>query len=310
MLRSVLTRVAGMAGTLGATSLVVFAGLYLSPGGPLSYLTGGRSASPEQVARIKAQYHLDDSFLERYRSFLGDLLSGDLGTSLVFRQPVSEILGPRLQVTALLLLLALVIVVLTGVSFGLVAALRGGATEKSVVVLSAAGLATPAFVSAIVLIAVFAVQLGWFPVFGAGVGLPDRLYHLVLPAIALALSGQALVARVTRTAVKEEAGREHVETARGRGLPDRVVVRRHILRNSLIPITTVGGVTVASLLTGSVIVEKAFGLGGLGSLLITSIQAKDYAVVQIIALVFVATFVVVNTLIDVLYAAIDPRVRA
>ena len=165
-------------------------------------------------------------------------------------------------------------------------------------------------VLSVVLIALFAVELGWFPVFGAGQGLADRLYHLVLPAIALALSGQALVARVTRAAVKEEAVREHVETARGRGLPDRVVLRRHVLRNALIPITTVGGVTVAALLTGSVIVEKAFGLGGLGSLLITSIQAKDYAVVQIIALVFVGTFVVVNTLIDLLYVAIDPRVRA
>lgn len=310
MLRSALTSIAAMLGTLLATSFVVFGGLYLSPGGPLNYLTGGRSASPEQVALIKRQYHLDDSFLQRYTSFLGDLLHGHLGTSLVFRQPVSDVLGPRLKVTALLLALALVLVLLTGLTLGIVAALRGGRTEQGMVVLSAAGLATPAFVSAIVLIALFAVQLGWFPVFGAGKGFGDRLYHLVLPAIALALSGQALVARVTRSAVKEEAGREHVETARARGLPNRVVIRRHVLRNALIPIVTVGGITVASLLTGSVIVEQAFGLGGIGSLLITSIQAKDYAVVQIVALILVGTFVVVNTLIDLLYVAIDPRVRA
>ncbi len=309
MLRYAATRIAGLVGTLLVTSFVVFGGLDLSPGGPLNTLLGGRTASPEQVKAVTELYDLDQPFLERYASFLGDLVRGDLGTSLVFRQPVADLLAPRIGVTVVLIVFALVLVVLLGVALGLLGGLRGGRVDSAVVVLSSVGLATPAFVAAILLIALFAVQLGWFPVFGAGEGFFDRLWHLTLPAIAMAASGQALVARVTRASVREEARREHVETARSRGIPERDIIRRHVLRNALIPIATVGGVTVAGLLAGAVVVENAFGLGGLGSLLVSSIQAKDYAVVQIIALLFVATFVVVNTLVDLLYVAIDPRVR-
>jgi peptide/nickel transport system permease protein len=309
VLRYAATRIAGLVGTLLVTSFVVFGGLYLSPGGPLNTLLGGRTASPEQVKAVTELYDLDQPFLERYASFLGDLVRGDLGTSLVFRQPVADLLAPRIGVTVVLIVFALVLVVLLGVALGLLGGLRGGRVDSAVVVLSSVGLATPAFVAAILLIALFAVQLGWFPVFGAGEGFFDRLWHLTLPAIAMAASGQALVARVTRASVREEARREHVETARSRGIPERDIIRRHVLRNALIPIATVGGVTVAGLLAGAVVVENAFGLGGLGSLLVSSIQAKDYAVVQIIALLFVATFVVVNTLVDLLYVAIDPRVR-
>ena len=309
MVRYALTRLAGLVGTLLVTSFVIFGGLYLSPGGPLNSLLGGRSASPEQIAAVKLEYKLDQPFLERYTSFLGDLVRGDLGTSLVNRQPVSELLGPRIGVTLFLLVFALVLVLLVGVALGTLGGLRGGRLDSAVVIASSVGLATPAFVAAIILIALFAVQLGWFPVFGAGNGFLDRLWHLTLPAVALAASGQALVARVTRASVREEAAREHVETARSRGIPEREIIRRHVLRNALIPITTVGGITVAGLLAGGVVVENAFGLGGLGSLLVTSIQAKDYAVVQIIALLFVATFVIVNTVVDLTYVAIDPRVR-
>lgn len=309
MVRYAVTRVLGLLGTLLATSFVIFGGLYLSPGGPLNYLLGGRSASPEQVAAVRKEYNLDQPFFERYAAFLGDLVQGDLGTSLVFRQPVSSLLAPRIGVTLFLIVFALILVLMVGVALGTIGGLRGGKLDTAVVIASSVGLATPAFVAAIILIAVFAVELGWFPVFGAGEGFLDRLWHLFLPAVALAASGQALVSRVTRASVREEAAREHVETARSRGIPEREIIRRHVLRNALIPITTVGGITVAGLLAGGVVVENAFGLGGLGSLLVTSIQAKDYAVVQIIALVFVATFVIVNTLVDLAYVAIDPRVR-
>ena len=150
----------------------------------------------------------------------------------------------------------------------------------------------------------------WFPVFGAGRGILGRLHHLTLPAIALALSSCAYVARVSRAAIKDELRREHVETAESRGLSSRVVIRRHVFRNALIPITTVAGLTIASLVGGTVVVETAFALNGLGSYLVLAVQQKDFAVVQAIVLILVFVFVVVNTIVDLLYAAIDPRVRA
>lgn len=299
-----------MVATLLATSLLVFGGLYLSPGGPLAYLTGGRTASPEQVAALVEQYGLDDPFLTRYAEFIGRLAHGDLGESVLFRAPVVEILPARLMITAQLVGMALLIILIVGLALGTAAALRGGRLDRLVMTVSSVGLATPVFVAAIVLVALLAVRFPVFPVFGAGSGFVDRIYHLILPAIALAIPGQALVARVTRAAVREEAGREHVEMARSRGLPGHTVIRRHILRNAMMPVTTVAGVTVAGLLASSVLVEQAFGLGGIGSLLVTSIQAKDYAVVQIIALLMVGTFVVVNTVIDLLYLVLDPRVRS
>ncbi len=157
---------------------------------------------------------------------------------------------------------------------------------------TAFGIATPAFVAAIVLITVFAVNLGWFPVFGSGEGFWDRLWHLTLPAVALAFTWCAYVTQITKASVREELGREHVETARSRGIPWPLIVRRHVFRNALIPITTVAGLTVAGLIAGAVVVEQAFGLNGMGSFLVQSASQKDFAVVQAISLLLVTAFVV------------------
>jgi peptide/nickel transport system permease protein len=173
---------------------------------------------------------------------------------------------------------------------------------------TSAAAATPSFVAAIVLITVFSVNLGWFPVFGGGSGLTGRITHLTLPAFALALSWIGLLARVTRSAMIEELGREHVQAARSRGLPERAIIRRHGLRNALIPITTVSGLIVPGLISGAVVVESAFALNGLGSLLLQSVATKDFPVVQAISLILVAAFVIINTLVDLLYTTIDPRV--
>jgi peptide/nickel transport system permease protein len=158
-------------------------------------------------------------------------------------------------------------------------------------------------------VAVFAIELGWFPAIGLGGSGLDRLYHLTLPAIALACSVGALVGRVTRVSMIDALRLEAVETARSRGLSDRVVVYKHALRHALIPIATVSGLTIGYLLSGAVIVEYAFSLNGLGSLLVTSVTSKDFAVVQAISLAFVFAFMVINLVIDLLYALIDPRVR-
>ena len=196
-----------------------------------------------------------------------------------------------------------------GVGLGLLAALRRGATDTAVLLTTTVLMAVPSFVAAIVFISLFAVQLGWFPVFGPGSGLADRLYHLTMPAIALALASTAYVARVARTALREELEREHVQTAIGRGIPYRTVVRRHVLRNGLLPITTVCAVSIIGLVSGSVVVEQAFGLNGIGSLLVQSVQTHDFSVVQSICLIYVAAVVLISSLVDLSYPLLDPRVR-
>jgi peptide/nickel transport system permease protein len=308
MLKLIGMRLVGCVVTLVISSFVVFGSLYLAPGSPIGYLTGGRSLSPATIASIKAQYHLNDPFLTRYWDWLTGALHGDFGQSIVFRQAVGPLISARIETTILLVAMAAAMILVVGIAAGALAALRGGIADSGVLLAGSIGIAVPSFVAAIVLISVFAVNLGWFPVFGAGNGLIDRLWHLTLPAIALALSSTAFVARVTRTTMREELAREHVETARVRGIPERLVVRRHVFRNALIPISTVGGLTVASLIAGSVVVEQAFGLSGIGQFLIQSVNAKDFAVVQAIALILVVSFVVVNTLVDIAYRLIDPRV--
>jgi peptide/nickel transport system permease protein len=195
-----------------------------------------------------------------------------------------------------------------GIGMGILAGLKPGMLDTSVLVTSAISAAIPSFVAAIALIALFAVKLGWFPALGNGTDLVSNVRHFTLPAMALALSSLAIVARVTRSAIREEADREHVQTAISRGIPGRQLVRRHILRNAAIPITTISGITIASLIAVAAVVETAFSLNGLGAYLVTSAQDKDLAVVQGISLVLVTAFVVINMAVDLAYAVLDPRV--
>jgi peptide/nickel transport system permease protein len=180
-----------------------------------------------------------------------------------------------------------------------------------VTVLASVGIAVPTFVAAMILIQVFALDLGWFPTTGSGSGgVGQRVWHLTLPAIALALSWSAYVGQITRASVRQQERLEHVDTARGRGLPPLMVFRRHVLRNASVPIVTISGLTVAGLIAGSIVVETAFNLGGMGSLLVQSVSAKDSNVVLAVSLILVAAFVVANTVADVAQLALDPRVRA
>jgi peptide/nickel transport system permease protein len=260
------------------------------------------------MATLKARYHLDEPLPAQYWHWLTSALHGDLGTSIALRESVNTLIGERAGVTLELVLYAAVLILVLGIGSGIVAGLRRGAIDMSVIVGTTVFAAIPSFVAAIVLISVFAVKLGWFPALGAGTGGLDRLWHLTLPAIALALSALAIVARVTRVSVREELGREHVQTAVSRGLTRHLVVRRHVLRNAAIPITTVTGITIASLIALSAVVERAFSLDGLGSALVSAAASKDFAVVQGISLVLVAAFVIANAIVDFLYALLDPRV--
>ena len=289
-------------------SFVIFAAIYLAPGNPVSALSGGRSLPASSMRVLEQRYHLNEPFFAQYWYWLKNALHGNFGISITLRENVSTLIASRIWTTAGLVCYASVLILVFGIGMGLVAGLRPGALDTSTLVTTAISAAIPAFVAAIVLILVFSVKLGWFPALGNGTDLVSNIKHFTLPAIALAISSLAIVARVTRAAVREESDREHVQTAVSRGIPTRQLIRRHILRNAAIPITTIAGITIASLIAVAAVVETAFSLNGLGAYLVQAAESKDLAVVQGISLVLVTAFVVINLLVDMLYALLDPRV--
>jgi peptide/nickel transport system permease protein len=301
-------RLAMLLASLLVASFVIFAALYAAPGNAVSALSGGRSLPAASMAVLEQRYHLNDPFFVQYWYWLSGALHGNLGISITLRENVSTLIASRIWTTAGLVAYASVLIVIFGIGLGILSGLRRGLADTGTLLLTAISAAIPGFVAAIVLILVFAVDLGWFPALGNGTGLAGNLRHFTLPAVALAISSLAIVARVTRAAVRTESGREHVQTAVSRGIPARLLIRRHVLRNAAIPITTITGITIASLIALDAVIETAFSLNGLGAYLVQSAQSKDLAVVQGISLVLVTAFVVVNLVVDLLYAVLDPRV--
>jgi peptide/nickel transport system permease protein len=305
----ILRRVGLLVLALIVSSFVIFISLNLAPGDPLSALSGGRSLSHATVVALDKEYHLNDPVLVRYWDYVkGVVLHFNLGTSIQFREPVSSLISQRIGVTAELVGYSAVLILVFGVGAGVLAGLRRGALDSSIVAISTILAAVPSFVAAIVLIAIFAVDLHWLPALGNGSGFGGSIQHLTLPAIALAASAFAVVTRVTRVTVRSELSLEHVQTAVSRGIPWPLVVRRHVLRNASSPITTVVGITVTSLFALCAVVEQAFNLNGIGAALIQAALEKDFGVVQGISLVLVGAFVIANAVVDLLYAFLDPRV--
>ncbi|MFI5527754.1 ABC transporter permease [Kitasatospora sp. NPDC051853] len=307
-LRFAARRLAEMAATLAAASFVIFGAMYLAPGSPASFLLAGRSASPEAIAAVNAQYHLDDPFFVQYLRWAGQILHGDFGRSVTYRTDVSRLLADRLPATLLLVAMALVLVLVVGLLLGWLGAVKGGAVDSTVLVTTTVALGTPSFVAAVLLQGVFAVGLGWFPTGGTGEGFGDMVWHLTLPAVALALYLIGMLARVTRAAMAEVMGLEHVTVARSRGVTEHQVIRRHVFRNALGTVLTTGGLIVSTLLVCTVLVETAFSVGGIGQLLELSTTTKDFPTVQAISLIMVGLFMGVNLLVDLVHPLVDPRV--
>lgn len=309
--RRIASKLGALLLTLFLASLLVFFSRFIVPGDPVRFLLRGRKPSPEAVAAVTEQYGLGLPPWEQYVNWLFGIFRGDFGRSLQFRQDVSTVIGDRLPVTLGLVVMAGLMIAIVGISSGIIAALNKGklADRATLIFLTVLG-AIPSFVGAIVLISVFAVTLGWFPTFGSGTGFWDTVYHLFLPSLALAISFVVLIGKVTRSSMVEQIGREHVEVALSRGIKRGTVIRRHVFRNSIGPIVTVSGLLVAGLLVASTIVESAFGISGLGSLLVQSVDRLDFPVVQMIVLLVVTAFVVVNAVVDLLEPLIDPRAAA
>jgi peptide/nickel transport system permease protein len=305
--RSVARIVGSALATLLVASLLIYGALSLAPGDPATMLAGPR-ATPGLIAQIRREYGLNKPFPVRYWNWLTGALHGNFGISLQFHQSVSSILAPRIPVTLELVAYASLIIVVLGLGLGMLPSLASR-LNVLVTVTTGVGIAVPTFVAALVLVEIFALRLGWFPAVGTGTGFAGQLQHLTLPAFALAFSWAAYVAQISRASVREQQGREHVATARGRGLSSALVFRHHVLRNASVPIVTVSGLTVAGLIAGSIVVETAFGIGGIGSLLVQSVSAKDYNVVLAISLILVVAFVLATTLSDLAHLALDPRIR-
>lgn len=299
--------VLGAVATVLAASFVIFAALSLAPGDPVALLLGARATDQARAAK-RAELGLDDPLVVRYWHWLTEAVHGRFGTSFTYREDVTTLIGPRLSTTLLLVAMAALLIVVVGIGLGVL----GGVSDRwrpVVSVASGLGIAVPTFVAASALISLFAVRLGWFPTYGSGDGLPDQLRHLVLPALALSVGYGAYVTQLTAAAVREEEVKEHVMTSRGRGIANRLVLRRHILRNAALPVMTASGLAVAGLVAGALVVEQAFGIDGVGALLVKSVSGKDYPVVTAISLVVVVAFVAVTTAIDIAQVLLDPRQR-
>jgi len=299
--------------TAWLATVAVFAVLEAVPGDP-ALLMLGVNAQPDTLAALRAQMGLDRPVAERYLRWTGGLLRGDLGVSLTYARPVADLVAERLVVTLPLSLLSLAMSTLAAIPLGLLAAARRGrGGDWAVLGFAQLGVALPSFWIAILLILLFSVTLGWFPAGGfpgweAGAG--PALKALLLPAVALAVPEAAILARVTRTAVLDTLGEDHIRTARAKGVGRAALLLRHALPNALIPVATVLGLQLSFLVAGAVVVENVFTLPGLGRLLYQAIGQRDLIVVQGVVVVLAVFVVVVNALVDIACAAVDPRPSA
>jgi peptide/nickel transport system permease protein len=332
MLRFVVRRLLLLVPILLGLSILVFVWLRALPGGPAEALLGER-ATPETVAAIEQQYGLDKPVYVQYWRFLENALRLDFGDSTRSRRPVTEELAERFPATVELALGAMLFSVLLGIPLGFVAAKRYGTfVDHASLVASLIGISIPIFFLAILLKYVFAVRLGWLPTVGRAsvlielqhptgfyildsivtanwVALWDCIRHLILPAIALGTIPLAIIARITRASVLDVQNEDYVRTARAKGLAPGTVDRRHVLRNALLPVTTIIGLQVGLLLSGAVLTEKVFAWPGIGSWLVDAIRDRNYPVLQCGILFIAVVFVLVNLAVDVLYGFLNPRIR-
>ncbi|MCL6500199.1 MAG: ABC transporter permease [Firmicutes bacterium] len=304
MWRYVLKRVLLALPVLLGVSVVVFVAIRLIPGDP-AQIMAGQAATEEVVRQIRQSLGLDQPLPVQYLYFLRNVVRGDLGRSLFNGAPVVEELGQRFPRTVRLALASMVVASLIGIPAGILAATRHLSWLDTLVMLVAlVGVSMPVFWLGLNLILVFSVRLQWLPAFGY-----ETWRHLLLPSVTLGAASAAIVARMTRSSMLEVLGQDYIRTARAKGLAERVVVNRHALRNALIPVVTVLGLHLGTLLSGAVLTETVFAWPGIGRLLVDAVLARDYPIIQGATLLIAATFVALNLAVDLLYGLLDPRIR-
>ncbi len=312
MLRYALKRLVSLGLTLVVASIVVFCALEVVPGDPAAYMLG-MNASPEAVAALRSELGLDASPVARYFDWAGGMLRGDFGISYTYRTPVAGMIADRLQVSLPLALYALTLSTLIAFPVGIwAAARRGSLVDAGVMGTTQLGVAVPNFWFAMLLVLVFAVNLRWFSAGGFPgwqAGFWPGMKALTLPAIALALPQASILARVMRSSLIDTLGEDFIRTARAKGLTRGQALRHHALRNALIPVLTIIGLQFSFLLAGAIIIENVFFLPGLGRLVFQAISSRDIIVVESVVMILVFAVVLVTFLVDMAYAAVDPRLR-
>lgn len=316
MTKYLLGRLAQVIPTTILVTVVVFLMLHLAPGDPVSVILSAKAVAytEEDVIELREQLGLDKPLVVQYLTWAGEALRGDLGESLYLRREIRPLLLERMSATAQLAAGALLFALPVGIIAGVVSSLlKGTVWDRLINMVVVMGVALPVFALGLLLIVVFGANLRWLPVSGmsdiGGGGFVDRLEHLILPSIALGVGPAAILARLTRSSMLEVQNEDYVRTARAKGLREGIVTWRHTFRNVLIPVTTVIGLQVGFLLGGAVLVEVVFGWPGMGQLIINGILQRDFPVVQAGVLAVALSYVLVNLVVDVLYAVIDPRIR-
>lgn len=312
MLRFILARLGGTLAVLVLVAVMVFALTRLASGDPIALLLGDQ-ATAEDIAQARVQYGLDQPLLTQFGYWIKEVAQGNLGQSIFLQRPVTQALAERAEPTFFLATFAVTIAALIGIPCGLIAAVwRGRLVDQVFSAIAMLGASVPSFWMGLILIQVFAVWLGWFPASGYGdPGVPfiERLHHLVLPATVLGVLNSALIIRFTRASVLDILNEDYVRTARSKGLSERVVILKHVLRNALVPIVTVLGLTLALMIGGAVVTETVFNLPGVGNLVVRAVLRRDYPVIQGTLLVIAGIYVLINLVIDLIYMLVDPRIR-
>ncbi len=298
--------------TLFFVSVLIFLLQHLLPGDP-ALVMAGEERDPEVIEQIRRQYRLDQPIPIQYVYWIGGVLTGDLGESMRLKEPVATLILQKLPVTLQLAFMSMVIALVLGVGAGILSAVnRGGWFDAIVNVVALAGISTPNFWLGIMLILLFAVNLGWLPASGY-VSLAEdwrqSLATTILPAFVLGNSIAGVIMRHTRSAMLQALASDYVRTARAKGLPERVVVLKHAMRNALTPVITLGALEFGTLLSGAVLTEQIFSIPGFGKLIVDSVFNRDYAVVQGVVLVTATTYITLNLLADIGYILVNPRLR-
>jgi len=312
MLGYLIRRVLAAIPVMGVVALFVFLLLRLTPGDPAAILAGD-NATPEQLERIRTSLGLNEPLYTQFFTWIGRLLHGDLGVSLISNVPVTTMIGSRLEPTLSIALTTIVLAVLVAVPLGVVAAWKHGTwIDRFVMALSVIGFSVPVFVIGYLLIQIFAIELRWLPVQGfrsLSRGFGPFVERITLPTLTLSFIYIALIARMTRAAMLDVLDEDYVRTARAKGIPERGVLLRHALRNAAVPVITVIGTGFALLISGVVVTETVFNLPGIGRLTVDAVLARDYPVIQAMILLTSGIYVAVNLLIDLSYTLLDPRIR-
>ena len=309
MLRYVLNRVALGLVVLFGLAIATFLIIHLVPGDPVRQALGGR-ASPDQIEQLRHQLGLDDSLPAQFSTYLSDSVTGQFGTSFLQNTPVSELVSQRIAPSAILIAYGLVVSLLIGVPLAILAALHpNGLVDHSVRLVATFSFAMPLFWLGLVLALIFGLKLDIFPVSGYQTGIDGIAKTLTLPAVTLGLALTVIVVRTLRSSLLEVLQSDYIDAARARGLSERRIVAKHAMRNAVMPTITILSINIGFLIGGTVVLEQVFQIPGLGSLLVESVERRDYEVVQTLVLLAGATVVAVNLCADILQAAIDPRVR-